>query len=221
MSLKVIVTGSSGFVGEGVLLECLSSPLVKSILIINRKNTYMHHPKIKELIVPNFLDIEKFSDELKGYDICFYCAGISSVGISEEKYFHTTYTTTLHFAETILKLNPSLIFNYVSGSRSDSTEQGKVMWARVKGKTENALMKLPFKKVYNFRPAIMKASLGQTNMNGVIKILNFCYPILKTLFPKQTCLLSDVGKAMIKTGIIDYPSSILEVSDIKKIALSN
>src|SRR6185295_20157312 len=133
-------------------------PQVKEVLIVSRKHYDLNHDKLKELLVPEFSHLEKFTDKLSGYDACFYCARISSVGMKEDEFSRITYDTTLAFANQLLPLNPNMVFNFVTGSRTDSTEKGKVMWARVKGKTENALMKLPFKKQYNFRPAIMKAT---------------------------------------------------------------
>src|ERR1700754_361161 len=147
MAITVILTGATGMVGEGVLLECLENPEVAQVLIVNRKPSLRKHPKLKELIVPDFMKLDQYNDQLKGYDACFFCAGISSIGMKEAAYSHITYDITLNFAQKLLALNPAMTFNYVSGSHTDSSEKGKVMWARVKGKTENALMKLPFKKV--------------------------------------------------------------------------
>ena len=156
--MKVIITGATGMVGEGVLLECLGNENVKEVLMINRRHFNLEHRKLKELLVLDFSQLERFSENLSGYDACFYCAGISSVGVKEDEYIRITYDTTLTFAKQLLQLNPNIIFDYVTGSRTDSTEKGKIMWARVKGKTENALMKLYSKNQYNFRPAIMKAT---------------------------------------------------------------
>src|SRR5262245_25512755 len=135
--IRVIITGATGMVGEGVLLECLQNEHVSEILIVNRRHYDLAHPKLKELIVPDFFKIEDFSEKLNGYDACFYCAVISSVGVKEEKYTKVTFDTTLHFANVLLPLNPGMVFNFVTGSHTDSSEKGKLMWARVKGKTEN------------------------------------------------------------------------------------
>lgn len=213
--MKVIITGATGMVGEGVLFECLENTNVKEVLIVNRKHYDMSHPKLKELLVVDFSDLENFSEELKGYDACFYCAGVSSVGIKEDDYSRITYDTTLAFAKQLVQLNPDMVFNFVSGSRTDSTEKGKVMWAKVKGKTENALMKLPFKGQYNFRPAIMKATKGQVNVKTIYKILA---PLMAPFFPKKTLSLKQVGKAMINTVSKGYPKQILEVEDIEQLA---
>ena len=159
--IKVIITGATGMVGEGVLFECLQNPAVGEVLIINRKHYELQHPKLKELIVPDFFELDRFSAEIKGYDACFFCAGISSVGMNEEKFTRITYDITLAFAKALLAVNSGMSFTYVSGSYTDSSEKGRVMWARVKGKTENDLAKLAFKAEYNFRPGGMLPFDGQ------------------------------------------------------------
>src|SRR5271168_2968449 len=159
--LRVIITGATGFVGEGVLFECLEHPAIEQVLLVSRKPYGLAHPKVRECIVPDFLDLDAVTGQLTGYDACFYCAGISSRGMSEANYSRITYDTTMHFAQKLAGLNPQMTFCHVSGSLTDSSEKGRVMWARVKGKTENALMRLPFKKVYNFRPGFMRPTPGQ------------------------------------------------------------
>jgi uncharacterized protein YbjT (DUF2867 family) len=213
--MKVIITGATGMVGEGVLFECLKNQHVKEVLIVSRKHYNFNHPKLKELLVPDFSHLEGFSDNLKGFDACFYCAGISSVGIKEDGFSRVTYDTTLAFANKLLQLNPGMVFDFVSGNRTDSSEKGKVMWARVKGRTENALMKMPFKGQYNFRPAIMKATKGQKNVKTIYRILS---PLIAPFFPQHTLTLEQVGKAMINTVLKGYPKQILEVSDIEQLA---
>lgn len=219
MEIKIIITGATGMVGEGVLLECLEHPDIKEVLMVNRKPYGgAKHTKLKECIVPDFLKLNEFTAALTGYDACFYCAGISSLGMNEATYYHITYETTLHFANQLVSLNPSMVFDYVSGSLTDSSEKGKIMWARVKGKTENDLMKLPFKKVHNFRPGFMKPTAGQQNIKGYYKFINVLYPLLHFLFPKQVSTLSVVGLAMINSVIKGYPKQILEIKDIKSLA---
>ncbi|SHF38752.1 NAD-dependent epimerase/dehydratase family protein [Pedobacter caeni] len=218
MEIKVILTGATGMVGEGVLLDCLEHPQVKEVLMVNRKSNSLKHPKLKECIVPSFLDLNEFSTQLSGYDACFYCAGISSVGMNESDYSNITYHTTVHFAEELLTLNPQMVFSHVSGSHSDSSENGSVMWARVKGKTENALMRLPFKKVYNFRPGFMKPSAGQQNVKSFYKAFSLLYPLLKLLIPNRVSTMHDVGLAMINSVLKGYPKQILEIKDIKLLA---
>lgn len=213
--MNVIITGATGMVGEGVLFECLENPSITKILMINRRSYPKKHPKLNELIVTNFLELNRFSEQLKGYDACFYCAGISSVGVSEEEFTKATYGVVLSFGETLSAINPNMIFNYVSGARTDSSETGKVMWARVKGKTENALMRLPFKKVYNFRPAIMKAFKGQINVKTIYKVMA---PIVSLFYPQKTLSLKQVGQAMINSVLKGYPKQILEVDDIDELS---
>lgn len=202
-------------VGEGVLFECLENQHVEAVLIVSRRHYDLEHPKLKELLVPDFSQLEGFSEQLKGYDACFYCAGISSVGVKEDAYTRITYDTTLAFAKELLRWNPGMVFHFVSGNRTDSSEKGKVMWARVKGKTENALMKLPFSGQYNFRPAIMKATKGQVNVKTIYKILA---PLISPFFPQKTLSLKEVGRAMINAVLKGYPKQILEVNDIEQLA---
>lgn len=216
MSIKIILTGATGFVGEGVLLECLRNPHVSEILMVNRRHIPMSHPKLKELLLPDFTDTTGVEYRLSGYDACFYCAGISSVGMGEEAYTRITYHTTLDFAKTLKVLNPDMVFNFVSGGNTDSTEQGKVMWARVKGRTENALQELLPDKQYNFRPSLMKPSEGQKNFRGYNRYVKMVYPVLSLFFP--TCSLEEIGKAMIRAAEAGYEKNILEVKDIKILA---
>lgn len=213
--MKIIHTGATGMVGEGVLLECLENALVSEVLVVGRKQYDLTHPKLKELIVPDFLKISDSANKLGGYDACFYCAGISSVGMSEERYTNITHTTTMAFAKTMLAQNPNMVFNYVTGRSTDSTEQGKVMWARVKGKTENDLMRLGFKEQYNYRPALMLPTKGQKSIKSSYKILA---NILKYVMPKATITLKSLGQAMINAVRKGYHKQVLEVEDIKALA---
>ncbi len=209
--MKVIITGVTGMVGEGVMFECLENSNVTEVLMINRRPYDKKHPKLKELIVSDFSKLKDFSEQLKGYDGCFYCAGVSSVGKKEDEFFRLTYDVVIPFAKTLVELNPNMVFDYVSGTRTDSTEKGSVMWARVKGKTENDLMKLPFKKVYNFRPGVMKPTQGQKSIKTIYKILG---PIVGLVYPQKTLKLKTVGIAMINTVLKGAPKQILEVDDI-------
>lgn len=203
-------------VGEGVLQECLNHPEVEQVLMVNRKHFNINHPKLKELLLPDFMNLEGIEDNLKGYNACFFCAGISSAGLNEEQYTHITYDITMHFAEVLVKLNPAMVFNFISGSHTDSTEKGRMMWARVKGKTENALLKLPFKAVYTFRPGFMKPTEGQRNVKSLFKAMVFLYPVLRFVFPALT--MKQVGLAMINAAIKGYAKPILEIKDIKELA---
>ena len=214
-AIKIIITGATGMVGEGVLFECLQNPMVSQILMVNRKHYEYHHLKLKELIVPDFLQLDGFAESITGYDACFFCAGISSVGMKEDKYTHITYDTTLSFAKTLLHYNNSMSFCYVSGSRTDSTEKGRLMWARVKGKTENDLMKMSFRNQYNFRPGIMLPFPGQKNWKSIYKLI---VKIIKAIAPKNVLTMQQVGSAMINAVTIGYPKSTLEIKDIKELA---
>jgi uncharacterized protein YbjT (DUF2867 family) len=216
MKLKIILTGATGMVGEGVLLECLNHPEVEQVLMVNRKHLDTTHPKLKELLLPNFMNLDAVEEELKGYNACFFCAGISSAGLNEEQYTHITYDITMHFAQSLVKLNPGMVFNFISGSHTDSSEKGRLMWARVKGKTENALLKLPFKAVYTFRPGVMKPTEGQRNIKSLFKVMLFLYPVLKFIFPSLT--MKQVGLAMINAALKGYAKPILEIKDIKELA---
>lgn len=217
MKISVIITGATGMVGEGVLIECLEHPDVERVLMVNRKHYDASHPKLKELIVPGFMDLAGVAAQLKGYHACFFCAGVSSVGMKEDEYRHLTYDLTLNFAKTVVAVNTDMVFTYVSGSHTDSTEKGKVMWARVKGKTENDLFKLPFKSIYAFRPAIMKPTEGQKSIKPLYKIIWILYPLFRLFAPGQATTLRIVGRAMINAVLKGYPKPILEVEDIKKL----
>ncbi|MEJ0055932.1 MAG: NAD-dependent epimerase/dehydratase family protein [Bacteroidota bacterium] len=218
MELKIILTGATGMVGEGVLLECLEHPDVNEVLMINRRPINLKHPKLKECIVPDFFYIEEFKDQLKGYDACFFCAGISSAGMGEQEYTRITYETTMHFANVLAGINPTIIFNFVSGAHTDSSEKGRIMWARVKGKTENALMRLPFKRVYNFRPGFMKPTPGQKNIKGYYKVIGSFYPFLLMVFPNNVSTMKEVGLSMINSVRKGYSKQVLEIKDIKVLA---
>jgi|SRR5579871_5799446 len=213
--IKVIITGSTGMVGEGVLFECLQNNTVSEVLIVNRRHYELQHPKLKELIVLDFFQLEKFAGQLKNYDACFFCAGISSVGMKEDKFTHITYDTTLSFAKTLLAVNSNIVFTYVSGAHTDSSEKGRVMWARVKGKTENDLAKLGFKAEYNFRPGGMLPFDGQRNWKSIYKVI---VKIINLFAPKIVITMEELGKAMINCVTIGYAKNILEISDIKSLA---
>lgn len=202
-------------VGEGVLIAALAHDIISEVLIINRKHVAIQHPKLKELIVPDFMQLEKYNDAIQGYDACFYCAGISSIGMNEEDFTKITYDTTLHFAKIFLANNPNSVFTYVSGKSTDSTGVGKIMWARVKGKTEIELMKMGFKGAYNFRPGYMDPFKEQKNVKGILKFFGLFYP---KLFPKSTIHLKELANAMISVTVKGFDKNILEISDIKNAA---
>jgi uncharacterized protein YbjT (DUF2867 family) len=214
MKLKAIVTGATGMVGEGVLHECLLHEDVESVLVIGRRPCGVSHPKLKEIIHKDFLDITSIAKQLKGYNACFFCLGRSSVGMSAEDYYRVTYDLTLHVAGVLARNNPDMVFCYVSGLGTDSTEKGRVRWARVKGKVENDLMNLPFKKAYGIRPGFMKPTEGLKNAAGYYRALGFLYAPLRSLFPKYITTLAEVGIAMINVALRGYHKPVLEVEDL-------
>jgi uncharacterized protein YbjT (DUF2867 family) len=217
MKIKAIITGATGMVGEGVLLECLNHPDVERILVINRKPGGVSHPKLREIIHADFFNLVPIESQLVGYNACFFCLGISSVGMREADYKRVTYDLTLNVGQLLARLNPDLTFCYVTGAGTDSSEQGRVAWARVKGATENALMRL-FKHAYMFRPAFMKATPGQKNVKSYYKLFAWIYPIGRALYPAGFCTLQEVGLAMINSVSRGYPKQILDVEDIAKLA---
>ncbi|RXK57715.1 NAD-dependent epimerase/dehydratase family protein [Lacibacter luteus] len=216
-NLKVIITGATGMVGEGVLHECLNSPAVAEVLILGRKSYGLSHPKLKELLHSNFHNITSIAEQLTGYDACFFCAGVSSVGKKEEEFYHLTYTLTTHVATVLAQQNPAMTFCYVSGRGTDSSEQGKLMWARVKGKTENDLTKLPFAQVYNFRPGVIEPGKGMKNTVKLYNYLGWLLPVIKLFRLDGIVTLKEIGKAMINATTKGYKKSILEVKDIKEL----
>jgi uncharacterized protein YbjT (DUF2867 family) len=216
--INVIVTGASGMVGEGVMHECLNHPDVEKVLVIGRKPCGTTHPRLTEIIHKDFFDLTPIADQLKGYNACYFCLGVSSVGMKEPEYKKLTYDLTLHTGELLAKLNPDMTFCYVSGAATDSTEQGKSMWARVKGKTENDLLKLPFKAAYMFRPGYMQPTPGLNNTLKYYKYITWMYPFLKAVFPGSVSTLADLGQAMLGVTLKGYDKKVLEVRDIKAVA---
>ncbi len=218
MKIKTIITGSTGMVGEGVLHECLKHADVESVLVINRNSCGVKHNKLKEIIHKDFFDLSAIENQLSRYNACFFCAGVSSVGKNETEYKRITYDLTLNFAKTLQRLNSGMVFTYVSGVGTDSTEKGKSMWARVKGKTENDLLKMPFKAAYMFRPGYIQPTKGLANTYKIYKVLASLYPVLEKLFPKYVVTLEEVGLAMINVALNGSEKKILECADIRKLA---
>jgi hypothetical protein len=219
MKIKAIILGATGMVGEGVLLECLNHPDVEQILVINRKPGGMSHVKLREIIHTDFLNLAPIEPQLIGYNACFFCLGVSSVGMNGEEYKRITYDLTLNVGQLLAKTNPEMTFCYVTGAGTDSSERGRIAWARVKGCTENALMQL-FKRSYMFRPAFMKATAGQKNVKSYYKFFAWAYPIGRALYPAGFCTLQEVGRAMINAASRGYPKQILDVKDIVQLAKS-
>lgn len=211
--INVIITGASGMVGEGVLHECLRDPMVGSVLVVGRKPCGMFHEKLKEIIHQDFFDLTAIEGALSGYNACYFCLGISSVGVSKEVYFKMTYTLTLNFAETLKRLNADMTFCYVSGGGTDSSEKGSG-WAAVKGKTENDLMKLGFSGVYAFRPGFIKPIPGLKHSHAFYKYINWLFPLGRFIYPSGFCTLQELGRAMIRVTTKGYERSIIEGKDI-------
>jgi uncharacterized protein YbjT (DUF2867 family) len=214
MKVNVIITGTTGMVGEGVLQECVQNPDVEKILLINRRPAGFSDSKITEIIHSDFFNITAIEDKLRGYNACFFCLGVSSLGMKEPEYFSLTYTLTMSFAGRLADLNPDMTFCYVSGAGTDSSENGRSMWARVKGKTENDLMKLPFKRVFAFRPGFMKPFEGAKNVHKGFGLVGWLYPLLRIIIPRYVSTIGEVGKAMINCATKGYEKKVLEVPDI-------
>ena len=218
MKIKAIITGTTGMVGEGVLHECLQHPDVELVLLINRKPCGVKNEKLKEIIRKDFLDLSTIEDQLAGYNACYFCAGVSSIGKKEEEYKHITYDLTMNFANILVKLNPDMTFCYISGVGTDSSETGRSMWARVKGKTENDLLKLGFKDAYMFRPGYIQPTKGLKNAYKIYKLFTPFYPILKRIFPKYVVSLEEIGNAMINVTLFGSDKKVLECKDIVKLS---
>ena len=212
--MKVIITGTTGMVGEGVLLECLNNPEITEVLSVSRKPAGITHPGLKEYIVPDFLSLKENDENLKGYDACFFCAGVSSVGMKEGEYRRITYDTTMNFAKA-LNPNPGMSFVYVSGGGTDSTEKGRMMWARIKGKTENDLMKLPFKQAFGFRIGFLIPNPQQKRVLKYYNYISWLLPIIKILFPNVITTMKQVAEAMVYVSKNGYQNNVIYVKDIK------
>jgi uncharacterized protein YbjT (DUF2867 family) len=219
--MKVILFGASGMVGQGVLRECLVDPGVTSVLSVGRGPSGQQHAKLREIVHGNFTDFSTIETELSGYDACFFCLGVSSLGMDAERYRHLTYDITMAAATTLARLNPGMVFTYVTGRGTDSTEQGSLMWARVKGKTENDLLKLPFKASYMFRPAGIQPLHGVRSKTGWINaVYAVTAPLLSYLVHARPGIMTTserLGRAMIKVAREGYPRPILESEDINAI----
>ena len=221
MKINAIITGTTGMVGKGVLIECLESPQVASVLIVNRRSIGMVHPKLKEVLMSDFTQFESIKDELKGYNACFHCMGVSSIGMSEEDFTHFTYTMSKSLADAVAEVNNDVVFNYVSGTGCDSSEKGKVMWARVKGRTENYIFSKGFKDAYAFRPGAILPEKGIKSTNTWYTPL---YVILKPFFPlmkrmNSVTTTTRVGQAMINSVLQPRAQKFLENRDINTLAV--
>ncbi|MEZ4417924.1 MAG: epimerase [Gemmatimonadota bacterium] len=220
--MKVILFGASGMVGTGVVLECLDDPRVSEVLVIGRRSCVRSSPKLTEILKQDVSDLTDLEPRLAGYDACFFCLGVSAAGMSEADYTRLTYDLTMAVAASLARLNPGMTFCYVTGQGTDSTEKGRFMWARVKGRTENALLRLPFKAAYMFRPGYIQPLRGTTSSTTLYRALYAVvaplYPLLERIASKQLTTTVKVGKAMIEAAAGGAPKSVLEVSDINALA---
>jgi len=209
-------------VGQGVLRECLADPQVESILIVGRSSSGVENPKVREIVQPDLFDYSSLEDELTGFDACFFCLGISAAGMSDEAYRRISLDLTLAAAQALSRLNPEMTFIYVSGTGTDSTEQGRIMWARVKGKTENELMKLPFEAAYMFRPAYIQPLDGIQSRTKAYRVLYSIagplFPALQALFPRYVTTTEKVGLAMLQVAKQGNSQPLLENDDINRLA---
>jgi len=219
--MNVILFGASGMVGQGVLRECLLDPEVTSVLSIVRSSTGQQHQKLREIIHKDFFDFSSLEPELTGLDACFFCLGVSSAGLSEQNYRRVTCDIALAAAQTLVKLNPNMTMVFISGSGTDSSGSGRVMWARVKGQTENALLRLPFKAAYMFRPGVIVPLHGIKSRTMLYRIpyiiLGPILPLLKRLFPKYVTTTEKLGRAMLTAAKRGAPTHILESADINSL----
>ena len=218
MKIKAIITGASGMVGEGVLYECLHSNDVEDVLVLGRKSCGYTHLKLNEIVHKNLYDLSAIEDQLRGYNACYFCLGMSSVGVKEPAFTKVTYDLTMHVATTLSRLNPDMTFCYISGSGTN--EHGRLMWQRVKGKTETDLTRLPFRQVFNFRPGIIKPTKGLKNTLSFYKWMGWMIPVINTIAPGSVVSLKQVGDAMINVTLKGYDKKILEAKDIVAVSKS-
>lgn len=220
--VKVVLFGATGMVGSGVLLECLDSPRVSSVLAVSRSASGRAHPKLSEIIHADFLDYTSISAELANLDACFFCLGVSSAGMSESDYTRLTHDVTIAAAHALLAVSSRLTFIYVSGEGTDGTERGRSMWARVKGRTENELLAMPFKAAYMLRPGYIQPMRGVRSKTRLYQALydlgGWLYPVIRAVVPRFVTTTVNVGRAMIEVAAEGYSKTILSSADINAVA---
>lgn len=218
VSLRILVTGATGMVGEGVLHECLKDPDVAEVLALSRRSCGITHAKLREVLHADFLNLSSVEQQLRGYDACLFCLGVSSVSLDANTYYLLTYELTMHVARTLLQVNPAMSFAYVSGAGTDSRQSGLIRWARVKGKTENDLRRLGFAHAFAFRPGFILPTNGLKHTHRFYRYLNWLFPLGRAVYPQGFCTLSELGKAMIQ--VLRHPDSkpVLEGEDIIALA---
>jgi uncharacterized protein YbjT (DUF2867 family) len=221
--MKVILFGATGMIGQGVLRECLLDPDVVQVLATGRNPTGQRHEKLREVVHKDLLDLTPIRNELVGYGACFFCLGITSAGMNEADYRRVTYDIAMAAARTLVELNPEMTFIFVSGAGADSSERGRTMWARVKGATENAILALPFRASYVFRPAFVQPMNGIVSRTGwynaFYRVLGPIYPVLSRLAPGYTLTTEQIGKAMLQVARTGAPKRVLESRDIRSVTL--
>jgi uncharacterized protein YbjT (DUF2867 family) len=222
--MNVLIFGSTGMVGQGVLRECLLDPNVQAVQAIGRTPTGVQHPKLRDVVHSDLFHYEAIEASLAGLDACFFCLGVTSDGKAEADYERVTYGLTLAAAETLCRLNPRMTFIYVSGAGTDSSERGRIMWARVKGKTENALLRLPFAAAYMFRPGIIEPLDGIKSKTNVYQIFYTLgkplFPVIRLIFPNQIVTTRQIGRAMLNVAKNGWPNRVMEIKDIRAAAES-
>lgn len=216
--MKVIITGATGMVGEGILEACMENPEIESVLSISRRPCGVQHTKLTELIHDDFSDFSSVEDQLLGYDAAYLSMGVSSVGLKEDEYRRLTYDMTMALAKPLEKLNPQMTICYVTGMGTDSTERGRSMWARVKGKTENDLMKMKFKQAFMFRPGGMQPSPGAKHIKGAYKAFLWLMPLLRKLLPGSMHTIKELALAMFRVTREGNPNQVIEVPEIVSLA---
>jgi len=220
--MKVIVFGATGMVGQGALRECLLDPDVEHVLTVGRRATGQRHPKLDELVHENLWDFSAVRDRLWGYDACFFCLGVASAGMTEEAYTRVTRDIALAAAKTLVARNPAMTFVFVSGAGTDSSERGRVMWARVKGKTENALLAMPFKGVYVFRPGFIQPLHGITSRTKAYRVFyaafGWLFPVLRVLVTGYVTPTEQIRRALLIAAQRGAPKRVLESRDISALA---
>jgi len=220
--MNVLIFGATGMVGQGVLRECLLDPDVRSVVTVGRSSTSARHAKLREIVHRDLFDYTEIEAELRGFDACFFCLGVSSGGMAEPEYKRLTYDLTMAAAVTLARLNPGMTFVYVSGAGTDSSEKGRIAWARVKGKTENDLLRLPFKAAYMFRPALIQAKHGERTRTRLYRIaytvMKPVIPMLRILFPSYVLTTEEIGRAMLIVAKRGAPKKVLESMDIRNCA---
>jgi uncharacterized protein YbjT (DUF2867 family) len=218
LGLRVLITGATGMVGEGVLRECLLSPEVDEVLLISRRTTGYEHLKLSEFILNDFFSLPATGNVFEDFDACFFCLGVSSVGMKKEVYEKMTYDLTMGFAKALVKSSPEAIFCYISGAGTDSAEKSRLHWARVKGRTENDLQRLGFRQTYLFRPGILKPTKGSKNTLRFYRWMGWFLPVFELITPNSICSLAQLGEAMIRVVDHGYDKNVIEVKDIKKLS---